>query len=106
MSSRLEEEFRESLFPDMVPSRQALRSQSGPGAGVAFFVTTSALTRIEFLCFGCCSSGAFTFFHRCPMASVDVAVPPTLLAIIAQLAGGRGCWEEGGCASANWLITS
>ena len=34
VSSRLEEEFRESLFHDMVPSRQALlRSQSGPGAG-------------------------------------------------------------------------
>ena len=49
VSSRLEEEFRESLFPDMVPSRQALlRSQSGPGAGAAFSVTpSSALTRIE-----------------------------------------------------------
>ena len=49
VSSRLEEEFRESLFPDMVPSRQALlRSQSGPGASAAFSVTpSSALTRIE-----------------------------------------------------------
>ena len=43
VSSRLEEEFRESLFPDMVPSRQALlRSQSGPGAGAAFSVTPSS----------------------------------------------------------------
>ena len=39
--------FRESLFPDMVPSRQPLlRSQSGPSA--AFSVTpSSALTRIK-----------------------------------------------------------
>ena len=41
VSNRLEEEFRESLFPDMVP-------RAGPRAGAAFSVTpSSALTRIE-----------------------------------------------------------
>ena len=45
VSSRLEEEFRESLFPDMVPSRQALVRFR---AGAAFSVTlSSAFTRIE-----------------------------------------------------------
>ena len=49
VSNGIEEEFRESLFPLMVPSRQALlSSQSGPGASAAFSVTpSSALTRIE-----------------------------------------------------------
>ena len=48
-ASRVEEEFRDSLFPELSPSRQALlRSQSGPGAGAAFSVTPSSmLTRIE-----------------------------------------------------------
>ena len=57
---------------------------------------------MSLLCFGCCSSGAFTFLYLCPIASVDVAVLPTLLATIAQLAGGQGCWEEGGSHSKVW----
>ena len=45
----VEEEFREALFPDLSPSRQALLlSQSGPRAGAAFSVTPSSmLARIE-----------------------------------------------------------
>ena len=92
VSVRLEEEFLESLFPDMVPSRQALpRSQSGPGAGAAFSVTPSS-ARIESPLFRVLLEGRL---YHCPIASADVAVPPTLLATIAQLAGGRGCWEKG-----------
>ena len=92
VSVRLEEEFLESLFPDMVPSRQALpRSQSGPGAGAAFSVTPSS-AQIESPLFRVLLEGRL---YHCPIASADVAVPPTLLATIAQLAGGRGCWEKG-----------
>ena len=48
-SSRVEQDFRESLFTRMPPSDRALvRSQSGPGAGVAFSASPSSmLTRIE-----------------------------------------------------------
>ena len=48
-SSRVEQDFRESLFTGMSPSDRALvRSQSGPGAGVAFSASPSSmLTRIE-----------------------------------------------------------
>ena len=48
-SSRVEQDFRESLFTRMPPSDRALvRSQSGPGAGVAFSASPlSMLTRIE-----------------------------------------------------------
>ena len=48
-SSKVEKDFRESLFTTMPPSDRALvRSQSGPGAGVAFSAfPSSMLTRIE-----------------------------------------------------------
>ena len=43
-ASRVEEEFREALFPDLSASRQALlRSQSDSGAGAAFSVTPSSI---------------------------------------------------------------
>ena len=48
-SGRVEQDFRESLFTGMTASDRALaRSQSGPGAGVAFSASPSSiLTRIE-----------------------------------------------------------
>ena len=45
-SSRVEQDFRESLFTGMTPSDRALvRSQSGPGAGVAFSASPSSMLR-------------------------------------------------------------
>ena len=87
-ASRTEEHFREVLFDTISDRDRALiRSQAGPGAGVALRVApTSRLTSI---------ASAPPVAPPFPSTVAGVAAPLTSLAIAVQLALGQVFWGAG-----------
>ena len=100
-ASRVEEEFREALFPDLSPSRQALlRSQSGPRSRCSFLCDPFVDAHVDrtSLVPGAAPT-APSFLCLCQIASADVAVHSAHVATIAQLAVGLARWVGGGSHS-------
>ena len=94
-SSRVEQ-VRESLFTCMSPSDRALvRSQSGPGGGVAYSASPSSmLTRIETPLFRVLVQRRLRLSLPLSQRNCGCGLLLTLLAITARHVLGQGRWAE------------
>ena len=120
--SRVEQDFRESLFTRMLPSDRALvRSQSGPRARVAFSASPSSmLTRIEAplfrvfvqrrlrLPFLCLNASAGVAFLLTPLGHLRAACSRTRAlgrrGFALESALARVCREAGGRVATNLFV--